>query len=94
MKKRLTEPWVCPGFAVTFPRSGHSGDHPPLLKSSLAHLSRHSLHLLWNSIFLGLRDLVDRVACVQPVRTSLAAQACGVSSTWEETMKVQLISLI
>ena len=94
MKWRITEPWFCPGFAVTFPLSGRSGDHPPLLKRSLAHLSRSSLHLLGNSVFLGLRDLVDRVACIQPVRTSLAAQACSVSSTWEETMEVQVISLI
>ena len=86
--------WVCSGFAMTFPRSGRRGDHPPLLKRSLAHLSRSSLHLLRNSVFLSLRDLVDCVACVQPVRTSLAAQACGVSSTWEETMKVQVTSLI
>ena len=68
--------------------------HSPLLKGLLAHLSGGSLHLLGNRVFLGLRHLVHRMARVQPVRTSFAAQACGVSSPWKETMKVQVTRLM
>lgn len=91
--------WVYSGSTTTFHHSGQncskgSRDHSPLLKRFLAHLSRSSLHLFRNGIFLSFRDLVHCVACIQPVRTSFATQTCSVSPPWEEARKIQVVTLI
>lgn len=94
----LTNP-VCLGSTMTLHYVGRhccrcDRGHSPLLKSLLAHLSCSSPHLLGNCVFLSLGDLVHGVACVQPVRTAFATQTCSVSPPWEETKKIQVVSLI